>query len=154
MEPTWRLRRARMAARNRVSEPINPHEYGFSEVCNTGPLVKDFTRHMELTWRNIWFESKALLKHQLGLSTDLMHVHLGLGLFLVCAVVLRTRRNGMLLAWIIVVGLQTFNELLDARDWINWTGSVNWSEAAKDFGATLFWPTVLLLSWRWVGPAR
>ena len=39
-------------------------------------------------------------------------------------------------------------ELLDAWDWINWSGSVNCSETAKDFGTTLFWPTVLLLSWR------
>lgn len=81
---------------------------------------------MKLTWRNVWFESKAWLESELG----------------------------MLLAWSIVAGLQTLNELLDARDWINWTGSVNWSETAKDFGATLFWPTVILLSWRWIGPKR
>lgn len=109
---------------------------------------------MNLTWRNVWFESKAWLKSELGMPTDLIHVHFGLGLFLACAVLLRNRRNGMLLAWSIVAGLQTLNELLDARDWINWTGSVNWSETAKDFGATLFWPTVILLSWRWIGPKR
>jgi hypothetical protein len=51
---------------------------------------------MKLTWRNVWFESKAWLESELG----------------------------MLLAWSIVVGLQTLNELLAARDWINWTGSI------------------------------
>lgn len=83
-----------------------------------------------------------------------MHVHIGMGVFLACAVLLRNRRHGMLLAWSIVAGLQALNELFDARDWINWTGSVNWSEAVRDFGVTLFWPTVLLLGWRWIRPTR
>ena len=110
----------------------------------------DLTRYMDLTWRNVWFESKALFERELGMSKDLMHVHFGLGLFLIFAVLLRNRRNGMLLAWSIVASLQALNELLDARDWINWTGSVNWSETAKDFGTTLLWPTVILLIWRFV----
>ena len=57
----------------------------------------------------------------------------------------------MLVAWIVVAALQAINEALDARDWINWTGSVNWSETTKDTIATLFWPTVLLLAWRRIG---
>lgn len=75
-----------------------------------------------------------------------MHVHFGLGIFLTVALLLRRRRHGLLIAWCVAAGVQTLNEVLDARDWINWTGSVNWSETAKDFGATLFWPTVLLIT--------
>ncbi len=104
-----------------------------------------------MTWRNVWFESKAWLRELIGVTSDQMHVHFGLAVFLACAFLFRKRRRGGLIAWMIVAGLQTFNEALDARDWINWTGTVNWSEASKDFASTLFWPTVLLLSWRWIG---
>lgn len=70
---------------------------------------------MDLTWRNFWFESKALLGREFGVSNDLMHVHFGLGLFLACAVLLRTRHNGMLLAWSIVVGFRGRAVLLAHR---------------------------------------
>ncbi|WP_272010772.1 hypothetical protein [Roseovarius sp. ZX-A-9] len=106
---------------------------------------------MELTWQTAWYESKAWIQRDLGMSGDTLHVHFGLALFLACAFLLRKRRYGMLLAWGVVAVLQALNEILDARDWIIWTGSVNWLETAKDFGTTLFWPTVLLLAWRWVG---
>ena len=60
----------------------------------------------------------------------------------------------MVLAFGIVAGVQTVNEILDARDWINWTGTVNWAETIKDFVATLFWPSVLVLTWRFIGHRR
>ena len=106
---------------------------------------------MELTWRNFWFESKAEIKAALGMSEDMIHVHFGLALFLIGAVLLRNRRKGVLIAWCVGAFLQIVNEVLDAREWINWTGNVNWSEFLKDTGATLFWPTVLVLIWRWIG---
>jgi hypothetical protein len=109
---------------------------------------------MDLTWRNFWFESKAWFESHIGLSKDVMHVHFGLGVFLSCALLMRKRRNGPLWAWCIVVLLQTMNEAMDARDWINWTGSLNWTETARDYAATLFWPTVLLLIWRGFGRAE
>ena len=103
---------------------------------------------MDLTGKNFWFEGKALIESELGVLRDQAHVHFGLFVFLLISFLLRNRRHGMLVAWIVVAALQAINEALDARDWINWTGSVNWFETAKDSIATLFWPTVLLLTWR------
>lgn len=74
-------------------------------------------------------------------------MHVGLGLFLGFALLLRRRRNGFLLAWLAALGLQTLNEALDDRDWVNWTGTVNWREALSDTVVTLFWPSVLLVLW-------
>lgn len=106
---------------------------------------------MELTWRNFWFESKAAVKELIGVSEGLIHVHFGLATFLVLALLLRKYQRGALIAWFIVAGLQFLNEAMDARDWINWTGTVNWPEVTSDTFATLFWPTVLLLLWRHIG---
>ncbi|MDU8946163.1 hypothetical protein [Ovoidimarina sediminis] len=102
---------------------------------------------MELTWRTAWFESKAWVKEALGVSEEVLHVHLGLAVFLGLALLLRRRRFGVALAWLILLCLQALNEALDARDWIMWTGDVNWRETLADFAQTLFWPTVLLLLW-------
>lgn len=106
---------------------------------------------MELTWRNFWFESKAVFKDWIGLSEDMIHVHFGIAMFLICALILRKYRAGPLIAWSIVAACQIVNEFMDARDWINWTGSVNWNEVIKDSVWTLFWPTVFVLVWRWIG---
>lgn len=102
---------------------------------------------MDLTWRNAWFESKAWIKEALGVSEGTLHVHFGLAVFLGFALLLRRRRYGVALAWGILVVLQALNEALDARDWIMWTGKVNWAETFGDFAQTLFWPTVLLGIW-------
>ena len=98
---------------------------------------------MELTARNFWFESKALLRDTLGVSSDEAHIHAGLALFLMGALALRRRKHGFVLAWVVVFVGQTANEVMDARDWLMWTGTVNWPETAKDYVRTLFWPSVL-----------
>jgi hypothetical protein len=109
---------------------------------------------MDLTWRNVWFESKALIERELGMSKDLMHVHFGLGLFLALrrAFVEPSQRHTARLEH--RGGPAGVERTSSCPGWINWTGSLNWSDTVKDFGTTLFWPTVLLLSWRWIGPKR
>lgn len=93
---------------------------------------------MDVDWRRVWFESKAWVEVELGVSQDLLHVHVDLFIFLSFAVVLRKRRHGVYLAWGILALLQAVNEALDARDWINWVGVVNWRETVKDMAITLF----------------
>lgn len=109
---------------------------------------------MEYSLRNFWFEGKRAVEDVIGLSGAEAHVHIGLALFVIAAVVLRHHRRGILMAWLFVMFAQTVNELLDARDWISWTGTVNWLETALDFLATLFWPTVLGLIWSSVNQKR
>ena len=109
---------------------------------------------MDLTWQEFWYKSKILVKEELGMTNDLLHVHFGLAAFIIFAVLFRKYHYGIIMSWLVVVGIQGLNEFLDAKVWVGWTGSVNWLETAKDFIATLFWPTVLILVCKWIGPSR
>jgi uncharacterized membrane protein YhaH (DUF805 family) len=97
---------------------------------------------------NFWFEGKAWLRDNLGISSDDLHVHLGLAIFLFFSFALRRHRKNYLFAWLAVFFFQTLNEVMDARDWLMWTGNVNWFETLKDYVNTLFWPTVLCLTFK------
>jgi hypothetical protein len=103
---------------------------------------------MDIDWRGLWLGSKRWINEDLGLSTNELHIHLGLAVFLALALLLRHRRQGPLVAWCVVAAGQGINEVFDARVWIGWTGTVNWPEAARDTFATLLWPTVLFFVWR------
>lgn len=95
-----------------------------------------------------WYDAKGWLKDFLDVASDQLHVHIGLAVFLAVALVLRRRRGAPIYAWLCVALVQAANEALDARDWIHWTGTINWPETIKDTVMTLFWPTVLVLIWR------
>lgn len=73
-----------------------------------------------------------MVENKIGTLNDQLHVHFGLLVFLTCAVLLRRRRHRTILAWTIVALPQATNEAFDARDWISWTQTVNWSETTKD----------------------
>ncbi len=97
--------------------------------------------------RTFWFESKDWLKVDLGIEGHHAHIYVGLVLFFAAAMLFRRHKHQMLWAWLFVFVLQSVNELLDARDWIYWTGMVNWSETSADYAATLFWPTTACFTW-------
>ena len=94
-----------------------------------------------------WFDFKGQLVEAIGTSNDALHLPLGLLAYLVFAWILRGRRLAPLWALLPVVTLQGVNEVLDARDWWNWTGTISWSEAWTDTLATLALPTALAASW-------
>jgi hypothetical protein len=96
----------------------------------------------------VWYEGKQWLSDLVGLPHDQIHLHAGLAAFLGVALLLRRHAAAPLVAWLCVAAVQAANEALDARDWIGWTGQVNWRETLGDTVVTLFWPTVLLLLWR------
>lgn len=96
----------------------------------------------------MWSDAKDLLKDVLHVATDQMHVHAGMAIFVVVAFLLRRRTGAPWYALACVALAEMVNEVFDARDWIRWTGTVNWQETFKDAAATLFWPTVLALLWR------
>lgn len=100
---------------------------------------------MELTASDYWFESKAFLREALGFSTNEAHLRIGFALFLIGALVLRRRKHKFVFAWLIVAVAQSANEAMDARDWVMWTGTVNWPEMVRDYFLILFWPSVLCL---------
>ena len=94
-----------------------------------------------------WYDFKGQLVDALGTSTDALHLPLGLFAYIVFAWLLRRRPLGPLWALLPVVALQGFNEVLDARNWWHWTGTIKWSEAWTDTLATLALPTAIAAAW-------
>ena len=83
---------------------------------------------------------KAALGEQLGASESLIHVHVGLAIFVVTALLLRQRMR----SWIplaVVFALALLNEVVDYNYGILW----DYTSSGKDLINTIFWPTVLFL---------
>jgi len=94
-----------------------------------------------------WYDIKAQLVDAMGTSTDALHLPFGLLAYFFFACVLSRRHLGPLWALGLILALQIFNEVLDARDWWHWTGTIKWSEAWTDTLATLALPTVIAVAW-------
>ena len=90
-----------------------------------------------------WYDLKGRLTDTTGVSNDALHLPLGLLAYLFSP---RSCAAG-LWALLPVVALQVFNEVLDARDWWHWTGTIKWSEAWTDTLATLALPAAVAASW-------
>lgn len=90
-------------------------------------------------------DSKRGIEAWTGASQELLHVHAGLLIFVVAALVLRRKfRSPLPLA--LVATLAVLNELID---WINGAPS-NALEPYWDVANTVFWPCVLfVLARRW-----
>lgn len=83
---------------------------------------------------------KSELGDKLGMSEDLLHVHAGLAIFLLTALLLRKRMR----SWIpigFVVALAFGNELIDYSRGKGW----ELASSSLDFLNTIFWPTLLFL---------
>ena len=99
----------------------------------------------------MWSSFKSTLSRWVGLSHDALHMHVGMVLFLLLAFLLRRRRWGVLAALGGVLALEVANEVIDALDWVRWTGAPNFIESGRDIASTMVWPTVLavgLAVWR------
>lgn len=88
-------------------------------------------------------DAKTWLVWGLGLSRDALHVHIGLGLLLIAALLLRRRPDDWR-CWTIVLAVGVANEVLDAlaatgrgQPWV--------IESMRDLMSTMLWPTMLLL---------
>lgn len=84
--------------------------------------------------------AKGALEQMLGASEALLHVHFGLLIFVVAALVTR-RRMASIAPLAIVVVLAGLNEVLD---YLGPDPASPWLSAA-DFANSVFWPTVLFL---------
>lgn len=94
-----------------------------------------------------WYEFKDLVEKAVGVPLDALHAPLGMALYLFVALVVRRYRWGPAWALLPVFLLQTVNEVLDARDWSRWTGSVSWVEAGIDTLATMALPIAVAVLW-------
>lgn len=84
--------------------------------------------------------AKSKLGAALGMSDDLLHVHLGLAIFVVTALLLRRRMRSI---WplAIVAALALANEVVDYAISDPWSAT----RSALDVVNTIFWPLVLFL---------
>lgn len=83
---------------------------------------------------------KTRLSGDMGISEALLHVHAGLAIFVVAAVILRRKSR----SWIplaIVVAVALGNELIDYAYSSGWKVETS----VKDVINTIFWPAILSL---------
>jgi hypothetical protein len=85
-------------------------------------------------------KAKSSLGHALGLSDDLLHVHLGLAIFVVAALLTRRRMRSWIPLTIVAI-FAVGNEVID------YFGPDPWNDglSALDLANTLVWPLVLFL---------
>ena len=85
---------------------------------------------------------KLAIEAATGLSTDALHVYVGLSIFLLAKLALPKHLNKLLpLAFVVVAAVM--GELLDMRDDINNLGYWRWQASLHDLVNTVFWPFIL-----------
>jgi hypothetical protein len=88
--------------------------------------------------------AKQQLADALAVSSSLLHIPAGLTLLLVLGLILRGSARRWPLSLAGVCAIQGANEILDAVQWVRWTGEINWAEAAWDAALTLCAPALLV----------
>jgi len=104
-------------------------------------------------WRGIsdvmmsWYETKMFIEHATVVSSDALHVLVGVLVWTLAALVLR-RSLSASIPWLIVLALTLLNEGVDL--WVErWPHlAMQLGESAKDVLLTMTLPTVLLLAIR------
>ena len=79
-------------------------------------------------------------------SADLLHVHVGMAIYLATLMVIRNRRGGMI-ALQMVLAAELGNEVMD---WLAASPRWTWADTINDFVLTLLWPTAFtaVVAWR------
>lgn len=92
-----------------------------------------------------WSKAKMAIEHNIGISSDLLHVYVGMLLFL-GMVLLSRRRVSLGGSWLILLAIECVNEALDLS---RPPGSVESDLASSlhDLFSTIFLPTLLLVLW-------
>lgn len=92
---------------------------------------------------------KLIILDALSLSKDAIHVHIGLLVFFL-AVVLWRRGQLDILALLPVFLVAGGMEVLDLRDDLGSLGYMRWSASLHDLINTVFWPTLVVISSKWL----
>lgn len=83
-------------------------------------------------------------------SAALLHVHVGLAIYLVALIVVPHRRSGWM-ALQIVIAAELGNE---AMDWLEAAPQWTWTDTISDFVLTVMWPAAITVvgawrRWKW-----
>jgi len=87
---------------------------------------------------------KILLTDLLHLSRDALHIHVGLGIYVI-AILALSRGPASAIPWLIVLGFELINELLDLYHEVDISGAI------VDVLNTMLWPTIALAVAKYVG---
>lgn len=90
-----------------------------------------------------WTHAKSAISDAAGLGRDVLHVPIGVAIFVGLLWLARGRRGAALFALSGLAAIQLVNEGLDAAQWWRWTGVIPWREAAKDTAITMSLPLAL-----------
>lgn len=88
---------------------------------------------------------KTQLSELLNLSKDALHIHIGIGLYVIAMLAFR-RGPGSWWPWLTVLGFELANEAIDLFH--HGFSTLDVSGSVKDVFNTMFWPTVVLTSAR------
>lgn len=100
-----------------------------------------------------WVESKAILEQRIPFDSGWIHLVVGPVIFLAAAFVLR-KPLASWWPWLIVLLLETLNEILDLtlNTWVDWTLKIG--ESISDLLLTMCLPTLILVAARIVASSR
>lgn len=96
-----------------------------------------------------WIYYKSVLSLWLQVSDDVLHIHAGLLLLIGAAFLLR-RAPWDWRPWLVVLVIESANELYDVFQTAYVTDEGNWPSAWHDLWLTMLWPTVILLVFPWL----
>jgi hypothetical protein len=96
---------------------------------------------------DLWGPIKTGIEDSLGLSSDAMHIHVGVTLLLFFAWVTRRPLHDWR-PWLMLLAVEAANEIIDMNQR---AGSLerNWASSRHDLLNTMFLPTLLLLYYAW-----
>jgi len=97
-----------------------------------------------------WIYYKSWLSLVSGLSDDVLHLCAGMALLVIFALLFR-RAPWHWLPWLAVFAMEFANETYDVTQTSYVTGEGNIPAAWHDMWMTMLWPTVILLTFRWLG---
>ena len=94
-----------------------------------------------------WYKVKMFIEHASIITSDALHVVIGVGLWVLAAVVLRRRLTDWL-PWLVVLAAVLFNETVDL--WVEqWPdAAMQYGESAKDVLLTMLLPSLLMAAVR------
>lgn len=87
---------------------------------------------------------KIWLQGYVHLAKDALHVHVGLALFLGCALIFRWPLKSWK-PWLVVLAAALAGEIWDLRDTLVRDAPLQLAGQAKDLVSTIAWPTILML---------
>ena len=96
---------------------------------------------------------KTDLAQFLGITKDALHIHIGLAIFFGLVVVLR-RSPSSIFPWLGLLTIELGNEIMDIFHWHQGTFSFEIGDSFKDVNNTMTWPTLALLTFRYVERRR